>query len=219
MTSSKWISAWFRQYKKEKGLPNNDTPSSMLVLIWLAEKQANTVFPRIASTELFTNQKKINMQNFRFIQNKNIQITPNFNMVELFQCSLTGGFNFFQPACLVEGLEVVRDFFGAPIIVTSCIRPSDPDWSPHKFGYAVDFITSINWSTYQSLIDSHFKEGTNSKLVLSLLELGVNCMIVEGPCVHLEYREINLNFHEDGDYYIGKWINDGTEFGENICYF
>jgi hypothetical protein len=155
------------------------------------------------------------------------KLTPNFATSELWNTRYGGHIDFDTYKCFPVAQQFIRDYYckkyGYDIQweITSVIRPQDADWSPHKDGKAIDSIPLQNVSAIMHDMALEFKNWMNSELVKGILATGVTVILIEAGCLHLSYREDNLNSHPNWDYdnfYIGEWINDGSEYGKNICY-
>ena len=140
-------------------------------------------------------------------------------------------FNLF--VCIPLALQVIRDFFTKQygreiaILITSTYRPFDPITMPpaHKVPPpAVDSV-ALDETLREEIINKirlEFKRWEQSELVAGILKTGCNVMIIENTCLHLHYRENNLNYHPEytpQHFYIGEWQPSKTNpMGINVCY-
>ena len=107
-------------------------------------------------------------------------------------CEFWKGADFDLPDCLLDGCQVIREYFGRAMKVTSTFRPADT-FGYHKEGRAVDLVTAdpvqsqrvINlWN--QELLN--YVAGKGSALVTALRRAGVTGMGVEKTCIHIDAR-------------------------------
>lgn len=130
--------------------------------------------------------------------------------------------DFEIPKCLIDGAQILRDFFGG-MIVTSTIRPSDK-FGYHKNGNAADFIPSNDAYTNIKKFEDEcvrYQKDKGSELIKKLRSVGVEGFGIEGYCIHLDYRGGYgcPSKDEHGKYIVFKWVKDGTPNGQSTVLY
>lgn len=146
------------------------------------------------------------MQKIR-IKNSNVFIKPDFRMSEFWNVKYGGKQDFDIPKCLVDGVQILRDFYGSKIKITSTIRPGA------KQGYHVDG-SAIDCIPLQDSIERFRQEAYNfkdSELIKKLRAVGVEGFGIESGCIHLDYRKgINCNRSDEfGRFIVFEWSKEG----------
>lgn len=128
-------------------------------------------------------------------------------------------------ACIPKALQVLRNKFGTWWI-NSAWRPNDNTAGPTAHIIcppAVDSQSAENWPVVMSQIREELKNWRNSELIQDMLSIGVNCIIIEGSCLHVHYRT-EYNSHPDDSkwpdgIYLGEWQPEsGNPNGINTIY-
>lgn len=157
------------------------------------------------------------------ITNSTELLTANFRIKEFWAPKFSGRVDFDIPKCLVEGAQIIRDFFG-PTLITSTIRPQDK-FGYHQSGNAIDLLplcdTLINIKKFENECRL-YQSNKSSELILKLREVGVEGFGIESNnCIHLDYRkQVNCaSTDKFGKYIVFEWHNDGSKFGKsNVIY-
>ena len=110
----------------------------------------------------------------------NRQVTPNISLYELlfpFTVNKAEILPFIEQAWSIEvdrnltrvatALQIIRDYYGKPVIITSCFRPvaweirqGRKGGSQHTTGLAVDFyVVGVSLQEVYDFINSIFKQG------------------------------------------------------------
>ena len=166
--------------------------------------------------------------NYLKITNNNDVIKEgyHFTIEEFWKTKFGGCLDFEIPECLVDAAEILREFYGGPVMITSDYRPND------KFGFhrylnntgAVDYlpltdtINNIDKFKNECL---NYQNGTGSDLIHNLRSCGVKGFGIESHnCIHLDYRpDINCcDKDEYGMYMVFSWEADGTPDGKSTVY-
>jgi len=150
-------------------------------------------------------------------------LTANFRAVEFWAPKFRGRIDFEIPKCLVEGAQIIRDFFG-PTLITSTIRPKDK-FGYHQSGNAIDLLpleeTLVNIKKFENECRL-YQSSKNSELIIKLREVGVEGFLIESSnCIHLDFRnQVNCaSTDKFGKYIVCEWHNDGSKFGKsNVIY-
>ena len=142
------------------------------------------------------------MQKVR-ITNSKEQLTANFTMSEFWAVRYGGHVDFDIPKCLIDAVQILRDWYGSPILITSTIRNYQKQ-GYHTNGNAMDCIP------LKSDIELFRKEAYNhkkSELIKQLRAVGVEGFGIESGCIHLDYRGGKNCAYSDnfGRYIIFEW--------------
>lgn len=152
------------------------------------------------------------------ITNKRDNITNDFQYKEYWK-----GRDFEIYACIPKAIQILRDYYGLKISISSSYRPNDPVYMPdahRKTPPAIDCVTTdrAKWAEIRDKIREEFKNWMTSKLVKDIINTGTNVMIIENTCLHLHHRKVNLHqTNQYGGIYIGEWKPDGKA-GVNTAY-
>ena len=162
----------------------------------------------------------------------------NFTFYEFWKPTLTkNAVDFDCPECLVDGMQVLRDWYNEfwettpetqePWEITSFIRPYT-NQGFHFNGHAGDSlpenekrqIEAINQFKTECL---DYQSGKGSTLIEKLRQKGVNGFGIEvGRCIHLDFRP-NEHCHSTdqyGNYCVFSWEPmEGIIEGKSIVYF
>ena len=154
---------------------------------------------------------------FIHIKNTNEQLSPNFNMQEIYSPTLTKpGLEFDLPKCILDSIQHLRTVWATPIEVTSVYRPTDT-FGFHKTGDALDFITYDDALGYIEKWRTMCINYKTSSLFQELRALGLKGFGIEGSCIHIDYRpdeECTLE-DDNGKCCIFMWEPDGTPYGHS----
>lgn len=150
-------------------------------------------------------------------------LTTNFQMKEFWAPKFGGRVDFEIPKCLVEGAQIIRDFFGSTLI-TSTIRPNDK-FGYHSSGNAIDLLpledTLINIKKFENECRLYQKT-KDSELILKLREVGVEGFGIEANnCIHLDFRkQVGCpSADKFGKYIVFEWHRDGSKFGKSTVIY
>ena len=150
------------------------------------------------------------------ITDTNQQLTTNFQSWEFYKAAHPPQ-EFECPLPLVMAAQILRDWLGFPVIVSSTYRPNDPygKGSSHDKGVAIDFYTrAMIHGDYAPLSPSQVIEkynqevlnylaGKGSKIIENLREAGIDGFGIEGGCIHMDCF----------GYGAGKRINHVDKYG------
>jgi hypothetical protein len=111
-------------------------------------------------------------------------------MSEFWVVKYGGHVDFDCPDELINGMQKLRDFFGA-MKITSTIRPRDK-FGYHRTGNAIDSIplknTLANIKQFETECRNYIN-GKGSVLIESMREVGVQGFGIEsGNCIHIDFR-------------------------------
>ena len=157
------------------------------------------------------------------ITNSDEMITQNFKMTEFRNPKFGGKIDFDIPQCLIDGAQIIRDFYGSTMI-TSTIRPNDK-FGYHQSGNAIDLLplkdTLKNIKNFGDECRKYQKT-KDSELILKLREAGVEGYGIESNnCIHLDYRNGITSASKDkfGNYIIFTWVADGSKYGKSTVVY
>lgn len=157
------------------------------------------------------------------IYNSSEYLTNDFQYSEFFNPKYGGDIDFNIPKCLVDGAQIIRDFFGKTLI-TSTIRPKDK-FGYHQSGNAIDLLPLENTLQNIKIFGEEclkYQENKDSELIKKLRSVGVEGFGIEANnCIHLDYRkEVNCASKDEfGKYIVFSWFADGTPTGKSKIYY
>lgn len=152
------------------------------------------------------------MQKVRITNSKD-KLTANFTMTEFWAVRYGGHVDFDCPKCLIDAVQILRDWYGSPILITSTIRNYQKQ-GYHTNGNAIDCIP------LKDSIDRFRKESYNHKssdLIKKLRAAGVEGFGIESGCIHLDYRggKNCASVDEFGRYIVFEW---SPKTGSKVIY-
>jgi hypothetical protein len=129
------------------------------------------------------------------------------------------GLEFDIPECLVDAMQILRNWFNVEWKITSTIRKTDT-FGFHKTGNAIDSIPEnkdisiINEFSKQC---HNYQQNKENTLIEELRKVGINGFGIENNCIHLDFRPIkNCNDTDKyGNYCVFMWEKDGTPNGKS----
>lgn len=126
------------------------------------------------------------------IQNKKIEVSNNFLMSEFWK-----GQDFVLPDPLIQAAQILRDYIGKPLTITSTYRPNDT-FGFHRYGEAIDLIPGQDMFRLEVIkwIDTH-----QSELIYKLREVGITGLGVEAACIHLDVRKDHCHRQDQFGWY------------------
>ena len=141
------------------------------------------------------------------ISNQRTKVSRDFAMSEFYF-----GANPLQewdcPQPLIDAAQVIRDWIGVPLIVSSTYRNPDKygRGSAHEKGLAVDMYSKQVdvVSKYNDEITSYLN-GTGSRLIEDLRAVGIDGFGIEGGCIHLDCGGYGLTRRYVNIDKYGKW--------------
>ena len=161
------------------------------------------------------------------ITNSNTQLTPNFKMNEFWHTKFPRDIDFSIPKCLVDAQQILRNFYGCGVLITSCIRKND-SFGFHRYLNGTGAIDSIPLVDTVANIDKfrveclNYQSHVGSKLIEDLRAVGVQGFLMEGGnCIHLDFRKDNncADVDKYGKYIVCGWKADGTPYGKSVVYY
>lgn len=142
------------------------------------------------------------MQKVR-ITNSKEPLTVIFTMAEFWNVRYGGHVDFDCPKCLIDAVQILRDWYGSAILITSTIRPYAKQ-GYHTDGNAIDCIPlKDSIDKFRTEAYKHKK----SELIKKLRSVGVEGFGIESGCIHLDYRKgVNCaSMDEFGKYIVFEW--------------
>ena len=119
--------------------------------------------------------------------------------------------------CLVQALDVIRNYFNMKWFVTSTYRPADPLSMPdahRKQPPAIDSVCCdrMQWPVICGKIRNELKNWEHSKLIHDIVATGCNVIIIENNCLHIQHRDTNLHYPVEfaTGVYFGEWSPPNT---------
>lgn len=156
----------------------------------------------------------------KLIENQCVELTENFTMKEFFSARFTSNRSFCMPMCLIEGCQVIRDYFNVPFTITCTYAPWQ-NFGFHRLGWAVDLVPSSGSSVEitKFMLECYKYQYTGaSNLIKQLREAGVQGFGLENNnCIHIDWRNGHniASLDRFGHYIVFEWVNDGSKYGKS----
>jgi len=131
------------------------------------------------------------------IRDKDIQVTANFNMKELYSTSFNAPAEHFLDDRVIQALQYIRSASGVPIKVTSTFRTKAHNSaiggsvsSQHLVGNAIDFQFVNNNSAELTRLHTQMKD-EDGPLRRALFDIGVRGFGYYKTFAHIDVRDKN----------------------------